>query len=305
MKIVALTLLASLVLLATGCILETPTPDNTPAIAEATPDVQKTVEAGVRGTRQVEADLEATVEARIVATLNAPLPTATPSPTATPYPSGMPYPTPTPLPTSRLTTTLTLVPTPTPITSRSSLPTPTPIHSRAVPDGEPLTFLIGKGSEITFTVEEELGRAPVRFDAVISSTSLSGVANLDGSPSVIVLDLHSLESDQSLRDRYIRDRMFPSTQTATVTVDRLPDLPQSFFDGEETTGTLEGALQIGENVTPLNFDVVARHDGDVINVLGRTSFTWEQLGLDTPVAGPVVYLAEEVRVQVLIVAYEQ
>ena len=169
----------------------------------------------------------------------------------------------------------------------------------------PESFIVGEGSKITFTVEEELRGAPIRFDAVVSSTGLSGVANLDGSPSEIALDLHSLESDQNFRDRYIRERMFPGTPTATVIVDRLPDLPQSFLDGEVTTGALDGSLQIGETATALTFDVEARHDGNVINVLGKTTFTWDELGLATPVAGPVVYLADEVRVQVLIVAHQQ
>ena len=212
----------------------------------------------------------------------------TPDPDATSAPEPTPAPEDTPVPA-------TVTPAPT------EAPEHDPVETGAGTD----SFLVGEGSQITFTVEEELNRTPVRFDAVIAGSGLSGFANLDGSASVIVLDLHSLESDRSFRDRYIRDRMFPTTQTATVTIDRLPDLPRSFFDGEETTGTLEGSLQIGENVTPLTFDVVARHDGSAINVLGRTTFTWEQLGLAKPVFGPVAYLAEEVRVQVLVVAYEQ
>lgn len=204
-----------------------------------------------------------------------------PTATAAPQPTAAPADTPTPAPTEA--------------------PEPTPADS----DAGPGSFLVGEGSRITFTVEEETNFAPVRFDAVVSSTGLTGFANLDGSPSVIVLDLHSLESDQGFRDRYIRDRMFPGTPTATVTIDSLPDLPQGFFDGEETAGTLAGSLQIGESATPLTFDVEARHDGSVINVLGRTTFTWEQLGLAKPVFGPVTYLGDEVRVQVLIVAGEQ
>ena len=70
-------------------------------------------------------------------------------------------------------------------------------------------FIIGEGSKITFTVEEELGRAPIRFDAVISSTGLSGAANLDGQPSVVTLDLHSLQSDQQFRDQYIQKPVIP------------------------------------------------------------------------------------------------
>ena len=100
-------------------------------------------------------------------------------------------------------------------------------------------YVVGEGSEITFTVEEELGGSPVRFDAVISGTGLSGTANLDGQPSVVTLDLHSLSSDQQYRDRYIQSQMFPDTPEAVVTVDSLPDLPQSFFDGEETYRPVE------------------------------------------------------------------
>lgn len=192
------------------------------------------------------------------------------------------------------TPTNTLAPAPT------NEPAPTAASAASGDAGQ--SFIIGEGSEITFTVEEELGRAPIRFDAVISSTGLSGAANLDGQPSVVTLDLHSLRSDQQFRDRYIQSRMFPDTPEAIVTVDQLPDLPQSFLDGETTTGQLDGSLQIGDTVTPLVFDVEARHDGEVINVLGRTTFTWEQLGLAKPTARSVVYLADEVRVQVLLVA---
>ena len=163
-------------------------------------------------------------------------------------------------------------------------------------------FIIGEGSEIIFTVEEELGRAPIRFNAEISSTGLSGTANLDGSPSVVVLDLHSLQSDQEYRDSYIRSRLFPGTPEAVVTVDQLPDLPQSFFDGEVTTGQLDGTLQIGETVAPLVFDVEARHDRTSISIVGRTAFTWDELGLTKPSARSVVYLADEVGVQVKLVA---
>lgn len=195
--------------------------------------------------------------------------------------------------------------TPTPAPTEAPEPTEPPEEEPADSGAGPASFLVGEDSQITFTVEEELNRTPVRFDAVISGTGLGGYANLDGSPSVIILELHSLESDQSFRDRFIRERMFPNTPEATVTFDRLPDLPQSFFDGEETEGTLDGSLQIGDTVTPLTFDVVARLDPGVINVLGKTTFTWDELGLGKPVFGPVAYLADEVRVQVLVVAREQ
>ena len=202
---------------------------------------------------------------------------------------------------------LSLPPPPSGSRTVATRPTPAPASTATPSQPEPTataaqTFVIGEGSEISFTVEEELGRSPVRFDAVISSTGLTGTANLDGQPSVVTLDLHSLRSDQDFRDQYIRSRLFPDTTEAVVTVGELPDLPQSFFDGEETAGQLEGSLQIGDTVTPLVFDVTARHYGNSINILGKTTFTWEQLGLRKPTARSVVYLADEVRVQVLLIA---
>ncbi len=179
-------------------------------------------------------------------------------------------------------------------------PTQTVAVAETPEDGQ--SFVISEGSEVKFVVEEELGRSPIRFDAVISGTGLTGTANLDGTPSVVTLDLHSLYSDQQYRDQYIRNRMFSSTPEAVVTIDELPDLPQSFYDGQETTGQVNGSLQIGDAITPLVFDVTARNDGDVINILGAAMFTWEQVGLEKPTARSVVYLADEVRVQVLLIA---
>ena len=180
-------------------------------------------------------------------------------------------------------------------------PTTAPTPPAAAADAAQ-TFLIGEGSIVTFTVAEELTSAPIRFDAVITGAGLSGAAHLDGQPSIVNLDLHSLTSDQTYRDRYIRDRMFPDTPEAVFTVDQLPQLPPAFFNGEETAGELNGSLQIGETATPLRFQVTARHDGDVINILAQTTFQWDDLGLAKPSARPVVYLADEVEVQALLIA---
>ena len=112
-KVVSAVLLAVSVLSAIACTGGTSELATTPS--EPTTDVQGMVDAGIRGTQQAEAALDATVEARVVTTLttanqtaapiptNTPWPTITPSPTATPYPTAAPYhPTsgPTPLPTA-------------------------------------------------------------------------------------------------------------------------------------------------------------------------------------------------------------
>ena len=190
--------------------------------------------------------------------------------------------------------------------SSATAPPPTAAPTAAPPPAETapapaMAFTVGPDSRATFTVEEELARVPVRFDAVIESDDLSGNVHLNGG-SVITLGLHSLESDQDFRDRYIRSRMFPNTLAAVFYVESLPYIPDDFYQGETITRTVSGTLRIGETETPLDFEVEARHDGEVLNLLGRTSFTWEQLQLEKPTARSVVYLADEVFVQVLLIA---
>ena len=233
----------------------------------------------------------------------APPPTATaivtpPAAAATPQSAAATTPPPTDTAPRPSATATRAAPSPTAPPTAESTPTDAGPSSAAA-------FTVGPDSRATFTVEESLTASPVRFDAVIESDDLSGEVYLDGMPSVVTLDLHSLESDQDFRDGYIRRRMFPNTPQAVFTVAALPDIPDGFYQGETITRAVAGTLRIGETETPLDFEVEARHDGDVLNLLGRTSFTWEQLQLEKPTARSVTYLADEVFVQVLLIAPAQ
>ena len=127
-------------------------------------------------------------------------------------------------------TTSTPAPDPTPTSAPADAPaptaapvdTPTPTQPPPAEPGsyEGVTYVVGEGSEATFTVEEKLSSLPLPNDAVVRTTALSGEVHFDGRPSVIDIQLHELESDQSRRDRYIRERMFPNDPIATFT---LPD----------------------------------------------------------------------------------
>ena len=112
-------------------------------VAEPTPKLDATVAAGIRATLQAERATDATVEARVSATLtsipatrppepgHSPKPITTPSPTptpaATPPPAVRPTPTPSPTPTSTPVPTSTPSPTATPVPTSSPSPTATPV----------------------------------------------------------------------------------------------------------------------------------------------------------------------------------
>jgi polyisoprenoid-binding protein YceI len=135
---------------------------------------------------------------------------------------------------------------------------------------------------------------------VVRTTALSGEVHLDGRDSVVEIDLQQLSSDSSFRDRYIRSRMFGRDPIAVFTITDLGQLPEGFTDGEVVTGQVHGELLIRVVTAPLTFDVEARDDGDVVFIIGRTTFTWDDLQIAKPTARPVVSVEDEVRVEVLL-----
>ena len=183
-------------------------------------------------------------------------------------------------------------------TSRPTEPGPTPTpkavvdKQRTVGQVEGVTFVVGAISEATFTVEEKLAYLPLPGDAVVRTTALSGEVHLDGRPSVVEINLHQLESDQSRRDSYIRGRMFPNDPIATFTLDDPRPLPDGFTEGEVVTTHITGQLTIRGVQVPIIFDVEARDDGDVIFILGRTSFIWADFGMSAPSFGSFVSVTD-------------
>ena len=165
-----------------------------------------------------------------------------------------------------------------------------------------MTFVVSEGSEATFTVTEQLANLPLPIEAVMRTTGLSGEVYLDGRPSTILLDLHSMSSDSNFRDGYVRSRMFGGYEVATFTVEAPDPLPDGFASGSEITTQATGTLDIRDVQVPITFEIQARDDGNALFILGRTTFTWDQLSIPKPTARSVVSLEDEVRVEIVLSA---
>ena len=190
-----------------------------------------------------------------------------------------------------------------PPTAAATEPPPTAIpESPAAADDSRPAFIVGEGSEATFTVNEKLAWLDLPNDAVMRTESLSGMVYLDGRPSAVDIDLHSLTSDSDRRDRYVRQRMFPNHPTATFTVTDLGELPNPLPAGEVITREVAGELSIGGVVKPLTFAVEARRDPNALFILGRTTFTWADLEIPPPNIPGRIQVKDEVQVEVLLSA---
>ncbi len=159
-------------------------------------------------------------------------------------------------------------------------------------------------STATYTVREKLARLPLPSNAVGRTTAITGTIRLDGGPSTITVDLRTLESDQPMRDRFIRERggiqsdRYPYAQ---FTVTQL-DLPSEYRVGETVSRAVTGMMKIREVERPLTFQVEARLQGNTLYIAGRTDFTWADFNIPPPNVAGVVQVEDNVHIEVLIVA---
>jgi hypothetical protein len=163
------------------------------------------------------------------------------------------------------------------------------------------TFMVSEDSEATFTVNEKLSRLPLPNDAVLRTSVISGEIDLSAKSSSLEIDLHSLESDDSRRDNYVRDRLFPSQSTATISITDFPDVPEQFADGEAFTSTVTGTVNVNGSDAVIEFSVESRLDPDRLLVLVKGDFTWADFNMSAPTSNFFV-VKDDVHVEVLISA---
>ena len=178
---------------------------------------------------------------------------------------------------------------------------PPAAFSRSTGEVDGVRFVVGEGSLAKFSVDEELATVTVpNYEAVLETSELSGEVRLDGGGSLVTVGLHRMTSDNEFRDRYVQRRMFPNQPTAEVAFGDLTPLPDGFTNGDAVTASVEGTLRINGLDVPLTFEVEARDDGDLVYVVGRSSFTWDDIQEPVPTARSVVSVDDTVRVEVLL-----
>jgi polyisoprenoid-binding protein YceI len=170
--------------------------------------------------------------------------------------------------------------------------------------GVAFTVMPGK-SQATYTVREKLARLPSPDDAVGKTSTITGTVHLDGRPSTITVDLRTLQSNQPLRDSYIRDRgAFKTSQHpyAVFTLTNLGDLPATYQQGQTVTRNVTGTMTINDVQKPMTFAVDARMQGNELDIHGTTDFTWNDFQIPPPNLGGFVTVENTVHVEVLLEA---
>ncbi len=162
-------------------------------------------------------------------------------------------------------------------------------------------FTVGAGSKGQFKVPETLRGADIIV--TLETETINGVVDFSSDSASVEIDLHTLQSDQARRDRYVREQLFPSQPVATVHFPDLGDVPAAFLDsGAEHTTTLMGTVNVNGVDAELEFDITARLDnGSDLVVLGTSDFVWADFGMTAPVS-QLFTVEDEVSVEILLQA---
>ena len=163
------------------------------------------------------------------------------------------------------------------------------------------TFIVGDGSKVTFKVNEKLSSLPLPNDAVMRTGEITGEIDLSAATASLVIDLQTLTSDSTRRDRYIRNQLFPSQPNATITVNEFPDIPKDFAGGKSFTSTVIATVNVNGTDANIEFEIESRLDPDRLLVLVKGGFTWADFGMSAPTSRNFV-VKDDVHVEVLVSA---
>lgn len=169
-----------------------------------------------------------------------------------------------------------------------------------------MTFAIAPGeSTVTYTVREKLAQLPAPSDAVGKTSQVSGTLFLDGRPSTVTVDVSTFQSDQAMRDNFIRTNpngpqfsRFPEAQLVVTDL----DLPTEYREGETITRTVTGNMTIRGVTRPQTFTVQARLAGGTLEVHAITEFAWTDYQIPKPNFAGFVEVQDTARIEALLIA---
>lgn len=185
-------------------------------------------------------------------------------------------------------------------------PTPGPDTS----DGVRRFVIVPEESEAKYVVRESL-RGLITH-AVGTTRDIEGEINLtpegldDSATSSFRVNLDTLQSDEGMRDNYIRNNTLQTGQYphAEFVAESITGFPADYTENEEVQLTLTGTLTIRDVSLPVEWQVLARQAGDTLTAVADLEITFQDFGM-TPPSVTIATAEDEIQIQVVLTAREQ
>ena len=148
----------------------------------------------------------------------------------------------------------------------------------------------GDSSLASYTTREKFFDQPSPIFVTGTTSAITGDLHLDRAtwqpaadpPSVITVDLRTLQTDSSRRDNAIRGRFLESNTypMATFVLKRVAGVPQSYQEGTEVTVVLEGDLTVREITKPVSWQGTAKVEGNTLTgKVGTSELKYADFGI--------------------------
>jgi polyisoprenoid-binding protein YceI len=179
--------------------------------------------------------------------------------------------------------------------------------------GNVRTFqIVPEQTEASYEVQEQLLRNPLPNKAVGKTNAVAGAFQFtnDGKPAgnvtKITVDLRTLTSDKSMRDRRIRRQWlesdtYPFAEFVSTAAQQLPD---SYREGQEVSFKLAGDMTIREITRPVTFEVRGKLQGDTVTGTATTVIMMKDFGFDPPNVAGLLTVEDGVTITVNFTAKE-
>jgi polyisoprenoid-binding protein YceI/mono/diheme cytochrome c family protein len=166
-------------------------------------------------------------------------------------------------------------------------------------------------SEVTVEVDERLAGA--ERTAVLSTKSVAGSMGVDPADPTssrigeMVVNVHALRSDNSLRDKaishdHLESHDHPNVRLLDARIVDAPDGPVR--DGEPVDVTIEGDLEVKGEREPVTFDATVGLDGDTLTATATATVLMSDYGIGPISKVGLVSTGDEVRLTLRLTAVD-
>lgn len=188
-------------------------------------------------------------------------------------------------------------------------PTATPAaQSTTASTGDTIRFeLTGAGNEARYRVREQLVSLSLPSDAVGVTSDISGVLvlNADGltiasDESKFIVTLTGLQSDQSMRDRYVQSNILQTRTYPTVELvpKQIVGLDSPLTASGEVSFQLIGDLTVQGTTRSTTWEVKGTAtDGRELTGTAATHFTFAEFGLNQPRVPRVLSIEDNIQLE--------
>lgn len=170
-----------------------------------------------------------------------------------------------------------------------------------------LHFVVDKGSKAKYVTREQLSVLPVPSTAVGETADVTGDLYLTkeglatGQKSSFKVDLRTLRSDESLRDRAVTGALASDRfQYAQFTIDSINGFPNNYSENKQVELKLNGMLTIRDQTKPVTWTAIVRQGGEFLTAIADADIKMTDYGVTPPVVS-VSRVENEMHLQVTLI----